>query len=72
MYMPFISKYGWTQLSKNYFLLTYESVKTMNYYCSDNITEQFGMNLPKLIYFILGYSDTISAKQLMYSMVLSS
>lgn len=36
----------------------------MNYYCSDNITEQFAMNLPKLIYFILGYSDTISAKQI--------
>lgn len=41
-------------------------------YCSDNIREQFAMDLPKLIYFILGYSDTISAKQLVYSLVLSS
>jgi len=30
------------------------------------------MNLPNLIYFILRYSDTISAKQLMYNTVLSS
>lgn len=44
----------------------------MNYYCSDNITKLSGVNLPKLIYFILCYSDTISAKQLVYNMVLGS
>lgn len=43
----------------------------MNYFCSDNMTEQFGVNLPKLISFILCYSDTISAKQLMHTMVLT-